>query len=266
MEIKWTFPKFNHGYNPPAVYRIDFDNGFFYIGSSEKIKVRIGSWRTLMRRERFPSKMFAENIKGATSGIMQILEITTLDALRDRETFHIRSNFEDLLLLNQSANGYNIGGKQLKPIPKHLQRKKKRKKVTKDVWAFSKGVVQFDLHGNYIKSHRSIADAARSVGVNDSTVQGQLKSDRQKGINGYIFRLCGDNRPIVLCTRTVIEKIVPMIELSSSRSKPVIDLNTGVFYYSAKEAAAQTRYKPKYFYKMISGEIPNKTQYRYAEK
>ena len=260
MEIKWTFPKLKHAFNPPAVYRIDFDNGFFYIGSTKKLKVRICSWKTIMKLNRFPSRAFGEYIQGATSGIMKILELTTIESLRERETFHIRDNFFDPLLLNQSANGYIAGSKELKPIPKHLKRKKPRKKICKKVWAYSKGVIQFDVFGNYIMSHINITKAAQHVGVHDSVIRGHVKAKIVRGVLGkHVFRIVGDNEPWHHSVKIVKPK--PLLDLPG---KLVIDLNTGVFYYSAREASIASGIKEKQFYKMLSGEVPNNTFYMYV--
>jgi len=270
MDIKWTFPKLKMGFNPPAVYRIDFDNGFFYVGGSKHVKTRMSSWRTVIKSDRFYSKAIGYSIKGATSAIFYIIEITTLESLRDRETFHIREHFANEFCLNQSSDGHLTQG--LKPIPDHLKRPKKEKKPPKarvlkgrfrppanHVWAFSKGVVQFDMDGNYIRSHKSISDAAKSIGVHPRTINKHLKSKTVRGISDFIFKLCGDNSSRIVIKKTIKQK--PIIEISG---RLVIDLNTGVFYYSAQEAAAQTNWKLKYFYKMLSGEKPNKTQFRYA--
>lgn len=47
-------------------------------------------------------------------------------------------------------------------------------------------------------------------------------------------------------------------------SKPIIDLNTGVFYESANELSQLTGWKTKEIRRKLSGERYNNTQYRYA--
>jgi hypothetical protein len=275
MELKWTYPKFKYGFNPPAIYRIDFDNGFYYIGSSMIVKTRWNTWRTNLKRDVFQSKLIADSVKGATAVTFSILEfspdIDDEKKLKERETYYLRSHFDDPLFLNMSPNAFDSTG--LKPIPEHLKRPQKPKPKRKNIkggkfkpptdyaYAFSKGVVQFDIQGNYIQSHKSISDAAKSVGVIDSTIQGHLKSKRKRGVRGYVFKLCGDNTPIV------IQKSNPYIPhplATPNGCKPVVDTNTGIFYDSAKEAVKQTNFKLKQFYKMLSGTIPNTSQYRYA--
>lgn len=270
MEIIWTFPKLKNGFNPPAVYRIDFDNGFFYIGGSKHIKTRMSSWRTVIKSDRFYSKMLGESIKGAKSAVFRILEITTLGKLRDVETYYIRESFADTLCLNQSSSGHLTQG--LKPIPEHLKRPKKikpsapkkEKKVkvlpADHVWAYSKGVIQFDVFGNYIMSHINITKAAQHVGVHDSVIREHVKTKVVRGVLGkYVFRIVGDNEPWHHSVKIVNPK--PLLDLPG---KLVIDLNTGVFYYSAREASIASGIKEKQFYKMLSGEVPNNTFYMYA--
>lgn len=274
MKIKWTYPILKYGFNPPAVYRIDFDNGFYYIGSSMIVKTRWNTWRTNLKRDKFQSKLIENSIKTATAATVSILEFCkVLDekALKERETEYLLSYFNDPLFLNMSPNGVTNEGLTFKVLPEQLIKPKKEKrsyirggkpkpKPADYVYAFSKGVVQFDIYGNYIMSHKDMNIAADHIGVHDSVIRGHIKTKRGYGVLGkYIFRMVGDNEPWELITKK--EKPKPLLELSG---KPVIDLNTGVFYYSAREVAEASGIKEKQLYKMLGGDIPNKTQYRYA--
>lgn len=196
-----------YGFNPAAVYRFDFDNGFFYIGSSEKLKSRLNTWRTNIKRNIFQNKLIKDKLAGATSVVVSILEMPSAEILKLRETFYLRQEVESEFSLNRCTNGNDHT--DIKPLPEYLRRPRKERKTRKPkgkfrpapeyVWAFSKGVVQFTLKGEYVKSHKSISEAAKEVGVHERTINKHLKKSgilsRLRGINGFVFRHCGDNAP-----------------------------------------------------------------------
>jgi len=272
MEVKWSFPKFKHGLNPPAIYRMDFDTGHYYIGSSKKVKTRMNNWRTIFKYDRFSSKLLADTLKSVKEVKFIIIEHPALGELLERENYHLNLHFDNPLLVNRSSSAYgNIG---LKPLPSHLvkykQRPKKPPKPPKGkfkpssdhVYAFSKGVVQFDLQGNYIQSHKSISDAAKAIGVKMKYIQENLNVKRhKKGVKGFVFKFCGDNSPVELLIRGT-----PIISENAGKvkSKVVVDVNTGE-KITVEIAAQRLGVTKKYFYKIISesdGKV-NNTPFRY---
>ena len=278
MEIEFIFPTLQYRLNPPAIYRLDFNNGYYYIGSSMKVKNRIKSWRTNLKCDRFQSRLMEHSIKGATSVVASILEICSVPnskALKERETEYLLTCFNDPLFLNMTPSGLNNEGMTFKVLPEQLIKPPKEKRpyirggkpkprVRKEVYAFAKGIVQFDLNGNYIQSHKSISDAARAIGVEMKTVQKHLKVKRHRiGLSGFIFKFCGDNSPIEL----LVKKEAVVNENSGKvKSKVVIDTKTGE-EITVEIAAQRLGLTKKYFYKIISesdGKV-NNTQYRYGE-
>lgn len=272
MELVFSYPKLKYGYNPPAIYKMTFDTGHFYIGSSKRVKTRLVLWRTQLRRLDFSSRIIKDILKSVKEVKFEIIEYVFEKARLQKETEYIRVHFDDPMLMNRSPTAFDNTG--IKALPPHLvkQRKPIVKKPLKGkfvappdyIFPHSKKINQFDKSGNFICSHKSLAAAARSIGVNESTIQGHLKSIRKRGVSGFVFKLDGDDRPIIIQRKTIKIKSNPIIEFPSSNCKPIIDLNTGVFYYSAKEAAEHAGRKPKQLYKMLTGTIRNKTQYRYA--
>ena len=117
MALQWILPKLRYGYNPPAVYRFDFDNGCFYIGSSKKVKTRFTLWKTIFKHGKWSSKAMADRIQGATTVTVTILEIPELSQLKDRETHYLNLYFKDEKNINQSPNGHNNSGR--KKLPEH---------------------------------------------------------------------------------------------------------------------------------------------------
>lgn len=60
------------------------------------------------------------------------------------------------------------------------------------------------------------------------------------------------------------EKIKNWFKSGKARRKIVVDLETGIFYSSAKEACDLTEYKYDYFKSMLNGSNRNKTKYIYS--
>jgi predicted GIY-YIG superfamily endonuclease len=272
MEIKWSFPKLTYGYNPPAVYRMDFNNGYFYIGSSKKVKTRFLGWRTKFKTNRHSSKLFEYYTQSATEVTVSILEYASLDNFKDRETYYIGLFFNDPLCINRSPSGFTNTG--LKPLPPHLVKPKKEKipkppkpkkaRVYKPppadhVWAFSKGVVQFDLKGNYIQSHKSMSDAAKSVGVIWTSVKKHINAKSHRvGLKGFIFKLCGDNSPVVLTEKKVYER-------KERSCKAVKNTITGEIFPNLTTVAKKEGIKnTTYFWKQLNGQKPNPYPYQYV--
>ena len=274
MEVKWSFPKLKYGYNPPAIYRMDFDTGYFYIGSSKKVKTRFLGWRTLFKNDSFQSKMFADAVKSVKEVTVTIIEQPSVDKLKDRETYHIGLYFDNPLLVNRSPSGFTNAG--LKPLPAHLVKPKKVKErkppkpkrprkfkppIPDHVYAYSKGVIQFDLNGNYIQSHKSMTDAAKSIGVKLRRIRTNVNVKKHnEGVNGFIFKVCGDNSPIELFTKKEKKSIQ-----TPSRWRAVKNILTGeVFPNSAIVAKMENMKSVTYFWKQLNGEKPNPYPYRYV--
>lgn len=273
MEITWNIPKLKYGINPPAIYRLDFDTGHFYIGSSKAVKTRINSWRTMVKYDRCSSKIFLDSIKLAKSAKVSIIEQPAINQLLEREEYYLSINSDNQFLLNRSLSAY--GNTALKPLPPHLVKPKKKyvsKKPKKGkfipsedhVWAFSKGVIQFDLSGNYIQSHKTIQDAANAVGVKRKFIYENMQVKRHRyGVKGFVFKVCGDNSPIEL----LVKKDVVVNENSGKvKSKVVIDTITGD-KLTAEQVAEKLGKSLKATYKILGeyeGKV-NNTQYKYGE-
>ncbi len=200
----------------------------------------------------------------------EIIEVVPKEKLLLKETEYIQANISNDKCLNRRTNpAANIG---IKPLPLHLIKPRKPKKeyvysYTRKgrftppddfVWDGSKAVYQFTLKGEFIKKYKSIQSAANYIGVNSSTISDHVKSNRVKGVSGYVFRT-EDNMNFTVITKK--NKIKPMLDIGG---RPVIDTNTGVFYYSVRELAELLCVKDKWLYKRLNGDAANKTQYRYA--
>jgi hypothetical protein len=139
-------------------------------------------------------------------------------------------------------------------------RKIKKPKVYKPPQ--NKPVVKFSKTGEFIERYNSIADAIRSVGVHERTFSKHLKRTRIiSGMKGFVFRLEDDKRPYTIGRKPPKPK-KDFLEMSAGRF--VLDINTGVFYYSVRDLCDLIGVKEKQMYKKLSGTAKNNTQYRYV--
>lgn len=243
--IQFIKPKLKHRYNPSGVYKISFNNGYFYIGSSKKLKSRFNSWETPLSKGKTSNRYIKSMLQGITIVNFEIIEIC--DNYIERELYHIQTFLNDDYCLNMSnGTGKLKRLSYLEPIKiiKHKNPVTPRKKV-----------FQYSLDGQLIRIHDSICATRRMYKLTEKELRQHLKKRRPIGCKGYIFRLTEWQKP---------PKKEKNIFLPLITGKPIIDLNTGVFYYSAKELSAYTTVKRKQLYKMLSGERRNTTQYRYA--
>jgi len=273
MELKWTFPTLQYRLNPAAVYKLEFNNGYYYIGSSMHVKNRLKSWKTNLNRNFFQSKLIEHSVKGATAVVATILEICTVSnskELKERETEYLLTCFKDPLFLNMSPSGLNNTGLSFKVLPEQLIKPKKEKKKPPPkpkkgkfnpaedyVWAYSKGIIQFDLNGNYVKSYKSMMDAAKANGVKLKSIREAVKSKRYKtGVNGFAFKVCGDNSPIVLLKKR---------ERKERVYRAIKNTITGEVFPNLTIVAQKEGIKnTAYFWKQLNGQKPNPHPYCYV--
>jgi hypothetical protein len=272
--IQFEFVKFKYGYNPSGVYKMSFNTGHFYIGSSKHLKTRFCLWRTNLNRLDFSQKFILDILPLVTWVKFEVIEFVTPENILVAEGVYIKKFINDELLLNRRINPIDNTG--VRDLPKHLKKyiltkEKKRKyplgfkkKYYKPVegWIpMNKPVKQYSLGMAFIKEHLSIASAARSANVTVGTMKQHLKAIKLKGngMRGYIFRYA-DNPTINISKKG--KRIIEFPELSNG--KLVIDLNTGVFYYSVCDLSEITGLRKKWLYKRLCNEVPNTTQYRYA--
>jgi hypothetical protein len=140
-----------------GVYRLDFDNGMFYIGSSVKLIDRARNWKSFLKskamlRDMKRMRQRIENCKTATFSVIGYRK----KGLREFEYKCIKSNENDKLMLN-------IFSFEKKPI------------------------IEYDMEGNEIKKWGSAYEAAKVKGVK----QAHIRSVLTGGLNhhkGCVYR------------------------------------------------------------------------------
>lgn len=102
-------------------------------------------------------------------------------------------------------------------------------------------VIQYDLEGNFIRSWKSEAEAARHMGVIRSTITSATKNNAT--VKGYQFKKADAPVPGKYKKRTGINSTGPRPHCrgeNNSKSKSVVLLNTGEVFPCLREACKKT--------------------------
>lgn len=253
MNKLFSYPKFKYGNNPCVVYKMSFDTGYFYIGSSKKFKVRIGVWIGQIKRNAVLMKVIKSELPKVKKVTFEIIEYTTSENRLQRETFHLELHKDNPFLMNRCPTAFSPKG--LRPLPLHLRKPVKEKGVSTP----PKPVNRYSLSGEFLGCYPSINKAAADIGVNPSTIQDHLKSKRKKGVRGFVFKLCEDHSPVEIIKRKIIER------KPHTRWRKVVNTLTGeIFENSAIVAKKENMKNATYFWKRLNGDKPNPTPYRFV--
>lgn len=170
--------------NIMCVYKITFNDGRFYIGSTRKLRVRLNSWRRDVKVG-WVNKKIRFLVKDFSRVKVDVLEkIYDIQSLKIRETVYLQSNIGNPLLLNRQYDAISGGFKKTKlESEKHNQviesnrsRPSKSKgikhskewvaKMTKSVAKTNgRGVDQLTMDGKKIASFKTAVEASNITGV-----------------------------------------------------------------------------------------------------
>lgn len=94
--------------NKIAVYKLSFDCGMFYIGSSINLARRIVQYRYNLYNRNDINKKLKLALNSHNSATISIIEVCkTEEEVRAREDYHIKLNFDDINFLNRSKSAYS---------------------------------------------------------------------------------------------------------------------------------------------------------------
>lgn len=93
-----------------GVYKVTFNKKHFYIGSSINLNLRLRVWKKWEKGHGpFPNNNY-EKIDMPISHLeIEILELCDKSVVRQLESFYIKENFDEQLILNRSKNSTNKG-------------------------------------------------------------------------------------------------------------------------------------------------------------
>jgi len=181
--VNFIIPKIKSKQPICAVYKMKFNDGEFYIGSSTNLKQRMWGWKFKLQNQVRKNLDLLDVFNKSDSVEFEIIELVNDAALvKYREDEHIKNNWGDPLLLNRSQNAFsNKGIKQ-----------SKNKRVTNNGMH---PVAKVDEGGNVIEIYESIADAERK---NNIIKLGRVFEKYGLTAKGMIFRkLDKDNNVII---------------------------------------------------------------------
>jgi len=123
-----------------GIYKLSFDNGTFYIGSTKNFRSRIGCFvGSFNGTSRLHNKKFVSALLESNSVIFEVLYYME-DNLKDYETIEISKHISNPLLLNRSHDAHSNKG------VKWTEEEKKSKRDTL-VFKYKTGVLKADKRG-----------------------------------------------------------------------------------------------------------------------
>jgi hypothetical protein len=166
--MQFIIPTFERKEKPSGVYKITFDNQWFYIGSSKNLRTRFIAWRTMLSHKKWLKSI---NIKRIWNDVYVVkIEIIRLCLPQKRhlfETQYIQENWDNPLLLNRCPKGDTNTG--MRP---YIGYKKPIKKVRpkSDYVPVCKKVALFENNGQLIKIFPSRTQAAKELKVSSDAI------------------------------------------------------------------------------------------------
>lgn len=177
-----------------CVYRVIFDTGLFYIGSTTSLKNRISFFLLNFKSGLHLSKKFKYAVAASNTCSIEVLRpVHDETMLKEMESQCIGSFKDNPLLINRSLNANSNSGvkwseSERDAISKktHITKQilKKRRLAQKKV---SKPVVMFDYNNKQIGSFMSISHVCRKHNLDKSSVRKVLKGE-YKTAKGYTFK------------------------------------------------------------------------------
>lgn len=163
--MEFIKPKFGVHDKPAGVYKITFDDTWFYIGSSTNLKNRIRKWIfSLSTGKDFKSKNIKHILPGISVIKFEVIKIyATTSLIRSSETKHITKHWNNPLFLNRCPNAEKNTGLR----PDYLGKIVKEKSPKIDT---SKKVAVFNLQDQLIKVCKSYGECSRDFKIDHENI------------------------------------------------------------------------------------------------
>lgn len=240
-----------------GLYKITFNNKWFYIGSSKDLKRRFIRWKCVLKQTKHLKN---KNIRLILPEVIDVrfdilCEISNTKVLFDLETKEIKNNWENEFLLNRCPNAATPAGMRhyngyippppiRKGIPERMQPKK---------------VAVYNLNWQLIKICNSFGEAEREFKIKEV-------SEILRGLRGHPrrYKLKSVSKEGVLVTPPLFVPIKPFRD-QTYRMKPVsqIDANGDVV-----NTFPNVRVAAKYMgcsFKLIHNALKKKPRYPRAK-
>ena len=193
-----------------CVYKITFDTGRFYIGSTKDLQKRIDRHRDSLRHDR-KTRSGSSNLKKEAaishSATFEIVERCGEERLY-REDFYIKQNIGNPLFLNMSSSAFKCEGVRRTKEEKDQAR---RRALKNDFGRFSdrfkKKVGRINSYGQVIIEYDSIASAAKHMNMQVMNFKVAMREGHK--IRGFIFRILDNSGLPIHPTEKVKKKKGP---------------------------------------------------------
>jgi len=161
MKLKTILPYSQWKYKLSGVYKITFEDGSFYIGSSKHLRSRAFAWEAIFRKKKGVAGVnigtaIIEKIREDISAILEIIELCNSNDIRDREAFYLEKDKDNPKMLSDNERGGWVS------------------------------ILQYKKDGLFIKKHYSISAAARYIGSTMSSIQRVLNGEKHS-CKGMVF-------------------------------------------------------------------------------
>lgn len=262
--MEFIVPEFNRKENPIGIYRIWFDEKWFYIGSSVRLRSRFVAWkcRLLNPEKHYLKSINIKKVLPETSVIRFEIIKTYKSAswLRMNETKEINKHWDTPLFLNRCPDANSPKG--MKPYFGYI----KPVKVLKGTPEYMKPVkiAVFNNNWELIKICNSKSEVEREFKFNMSDIKRVLSGERGQPRN-IKFKQVSDNGSFIEPVKYVNNKKRP-----APKGRPVIQMTIyGDFvseYISLGEAARQVGCSKQLIFRFIKGNSRLKTAKGYTWK
>ena len=170
-----------------AVYKLLFNEKWYYIGSSVDLKRRIGQWKTRLQKPGFKKNASIKFLLPEIESVrFEVLELVPDEIwIKERESHYLKDCFNDDLCLNITPDTVNGKGRKLAlgKTPKPPKNKPTPKKP----------IAQFDVSGNLIAIHESILAASRVIKIKTDAISHHLNGRKYKTVKGFILKLVAED-------------------------------------------------------------------------
>lgn len=178
----FIFPVLDYGQIVCAVYKMVFDDGSYYIGSTSNLKQRMWGWKFKLNKGIDKNHKVTAAFKETTKVIFEILEVIDDPIFKKlREDGYIKLNIGKPLFLNIASNAYNNKGVKQNPNKK------------RNVSQFQP-IAMVSEDGEILETFDCISDA--EIKYNATGISNCFINNRRKS-KGMIFRKLDEEGNII---------------------------------------------------------------------
>ncbi len=209
--MEFIFPAIGRKVSPGGIYRMQFDDGNFYIGSSKDLKTRLRAWRNMIKLRKYLKNINIKNVIDRVSVVsFSIIEFhTNTQEMIERETELLKTHWENPLLLNRCADAdYKKGTLGMRPYRGYIKRKYIQKyKPRTGPKSLPQKIARFDLEWNLLEIHPSKHNVRKRFHSCRHNAINQFLKGLKGQVGGFKFKLVSESG----------EFIEPIINIKKSK-------------------------------------------------